>query len=114
MLRAVTTASDGCTTIGRMGRALEGRIDMWRGSRLAGAAATGLARESAPGAPGSGGAAPRGAVVRLALEEPHDGEHAAVAGAGVRQPELGEDARHVLLGAAQRDVQLVGDSLVRA
>src|SRR5204862_163604 len=50
----------------------------------------------------------------LRLEKAQHGEHAAVLRAGVRQPELGEDARHVLLRAAQRDRQLVRDSLVRA
>src|SRR3954451_10294044 len=41
-----------------------------------------------------------------------DREDAAVLGARRAQAELGEDARDVLLGAAQRDHELLGDRLV--
>ena len=66
-----------------------------------------LARVRGGGAPGVGGAA-------QPPEVPQDGEDAPVLGARVGQPELREDRRHVLLGAAQRDPGPLGDRRVRA
>src|SRR4051794_21542039 len=74
------------------------------------ARAVAAARVRGGGPPGAGapGSPPGSGAKGL-----QDREHPAVLAARVRQPELREDRRHVLLRAAERDVEAIGDGLVR-